>query len=61
MRVLLGLIHKGACGGMVVPAFDHTLSVAELRRFVHSAVCMRCEQAVSDSDLEPEYAQVVEQ
>ena len=55
-KVLLGLIHSGACQGMVAPAFDQTLTEAELRGYVRSAFCMRCGEPVSDDQLEAEYA-----
>ena len=55
-RVLLGLIHSGACRGMVVPAFDQTLTETKLRGYVRSAVCLRCGEPVSDDQLEAKYA-----
>ena len=57
-KVLLGLIHRGQCKGMVVPALDVDLTEEELRAYVHSSYCMRCEELVPEADLEAEYGEL---
>ena len=56
--VLIGLIHKGACGGMVAPLYDPTITEKELREMVGStAFCMRCRAPVGEDDLAGEYVE----
>ena len=57
-KVLLGLIHKGECKGMVAPALNVNLTEEELRAYVRSSYCMRCGELVPEADLEAEYGEL---